>query len=330
MIVLQTLLGNLDAARRVGQEMLQYYSKRNELIGIGMACYTLTVVELAAGDYLAVRQYGTQGYEVFRILKHGYVQAYLLMNWADGERSLGNIEKARRLFRESYDNMRTIGSMAGQATALTHLAQIAFDQGEYEEARRIFEGNIEIFRQIGESGGLAVVLEGLAQIAIVQKQPRQAARLLAEAVDYTGIRLQGYTLSLILCACQLPIKPDLRTAIYSTIQSHPAANAEIKHKAATRIEDRHDAPPPLEQLIAEVKRCLAIFDSQADQPDSLTEREIDILRLLAQGLPNQEIADRLVMTVGTIKWYLNHMYSKLQVKNRTEAVIYARKFNLLP
>jgi ATP/maltotriose-dependent transcriptional regulator MalT len=153
--------------------------------------------------------------------------------------------------------------------------------------------------------------------------------LLAEALDNTGIRLQSYTLSLMLCACQLPLKPELHAQILSTIESHPAASEEIKRKAATSVEGWHQVPPPLEQLLAEMKRHLATVDSQVDQPDSLTEREMDILRLLALGLSNQEIADRLVLTVGTIKWYLNHMYAKLRVKNRTEAIIHARKFNLL-
>lgn len=329
MTILCTLLGNLDAARQVGQEVLRFGSKRDDLMGVGMACYALTVVELAAGDYPAVSQYGMQGYEAFRKVKHSYVQAYLLMNWANSERALGNLGEAKRLFRESYDNMRVVGTMDGQATALTHLAQITLAEGDFEEARRIFMGNIEIFRQLGDIGGLAVTLEGLAQIAIAQKQYRQAARLLAEALDSTGTRLQSYTLSLLLCACQLPVMAELRLQVSSAIQRHPAASEETRRKAVTTVGEQHDPLPPLEQLVAEMKRCLTMFDEQAERPDSLTERERDILRLLAQGLSNQEIADDLVMTVGTIKWYLNQMYTKLQVRNRTEAVIHARSLNLL-
>jgi ATP/maltotriose-dependent transcriptional regulator MalT len=329
MTILCTLLGNLETARQAGQEALQFYGEQDDLLGVGMACYTLTVVELAAGDYRAVSQYGMKGYEAFRKIKHSYVQAYLLMNWANSERALGNIDEARGLLRESYDKMRIVGTMDGQATALTHLAQITLAQGEYEEARRIFEENIEIFRQIGDSGGLAVTLEGLAQIAIAQKQPREAARLLAKALEITGFRLQSYTLSLLLCACQLPLKPELRTQVLSTIHSHPAANEETKRKAATNGKEVYEAPPLLEQLVAEMKRSLVTIDAQAGQPDALTGREMDILRLLGQGLSNQEIANRLTMTVGTIKWYLNHIYAKLQVKNRTEAVIHARKLKYL-
>jgi predicted ATPase/DNA-binding CsgD family transcriptional regulator len=329
MMILQTLLGHLDTARQLGQETLQHYTRQNDLGGIAASCYTLTAVELAAGDYALVRHYGAQGYDAFRKTNHKYVQAYLLDNWGNAEQALGNTGEARRLFQESYDNMRAVGSLVGQATASTHLARLALSQGDYEEARLMFEQNVDTFRQLGDSGGLTMTLEGLAQIAILQKQPRQAARLLAEALDITGVRLQRYTLSLMLCACQLSLKPVLRTQVLSTILTHPAANQEIRRKAQMVNDPPPEATIPFEQLIAEVKRCLTSFEQQADQPDSLTERERDILRLLAQGLSNQEIADRLVMTVGTIKWYLNHIYSKLRVKNRTEAVIHARKLNLL-
>lgn len=52
----------------------------------------------------------------------------------------------------------------------------------------------------------------------------------------------------------------------------------------------------------------------------LTEREQQILALLAQGLLYKEIGDRLGITVGTIKQHIHRMYEKLHVQNRTEAV----------
>ena len=56
---------------------------------------------------------------------------------------------------------------------------------------------------------------------------------------------------------------------------------------------------------------------------SLTAREREVLELIATGLTNDEIADRLVLGAGTIKTHVNHIFLKLGIRNRAEAVIFA-------
>jgi predicted ATPase/DNA-binding CsgD family transcriptional regulator len=63
--------------------------------------------------------------------------------------------------------------------------------------------------------------------------------------------------------------------------------------------------------------------------EALTQREQEILRLLSNGLTDAEIADRLFLTIGTIKWYNRQIYSKLGVRNRVEAVTQMQKWHLL-
>lgn len=63
--------------------------------------------------------------------------------------------------------------------------------------------------------------------------------------------------------------------------------------------------------------------------DPLTERELEILHLVADGASNQAIADQLVISLGTVKGHLNHILSKLDAHNRTEAVARGRELNLL-
>jgi LuxR family maltose regulon positive regulatory protein len=63
--------------------------------------------------------------------------------------------------------------------------------------------------------------------------------------------------------------------------------------------------------------------------DPLSQREIDVLRLIAQGLSNQEISDRLFLALPTVKGYNHTIYNKLQVHRRTEAVARARELDLL-
>jgi LuxR family maltose regulon positive regulatory protein len=64
--------------------------------------------------------------------------------------------------------------------------------------------------------------------------------------------------------------------------------------------------------------------------EPLSERELQVLRLVARGLSNREIAQALVVTVGTVKKHLNNIFGKLSVKSRTQAVARARDLALLP
>lgn len=72
--------------------------------------------------------------------------------------------------------------------------------------------------------------------------------------------------------------------------------------------------------------------SEASQhpADSLTEREIEVLQLIASGASNQNIADTLVLSVGTVKSHIHHIMNKLDAQNRTEAVSKARSLHILP
>jgi len=70
------------------------------------------------------------------------------------------------------------------------------------------------------------------------------------------------------------------------------------------------------------------------QPDDglaepLSEREREILRLMAQGLTNREIADRLILAQGTVKNYVTTILQKLGARDRTQAALRAREQGLL-
>ncbi len=64
--------------------------------------------------------------------------------------------------------------------------------------------------------------------------------------------------------------------------------------------------------------------------ETISERELEVLTLVANGGSNREIAQKLFVTVGTIKKHLNNIFGKLTVKNRTQAVAQARAYKLLP
>jgi LuxR family maltose regulon positive regulatory protein len=71
-------------------------------------------------------------------------------------------------------------------------------------------------------------------------------------------------------------------------------------------------------------------EPQAEMVEPLSERELEVLCLIAEGLSNQEIAQRLFISLHTVKWHTGNIYGKLGVKNRTQAVAKARSLGILP
>ncbi len=61
----------------------------------------------------------------------------------------------------------------------------------------------------------------------------------------------------------------------------------------------------------------------------ISERELEVLELVAEGLSNQQIADQLYVSVNTVKTHLSRLYEKLEVQRRTQAVEKARSLNLI-
>lgn len=69
--------------------------------------------------------------------------------------------------------------------------------------------------------------------------------------------------------------------------------------------------------------------ADAFELDAPTSREIELQGFLDSGLSNQEIADRLGLTVGTVKWHLHNLFMKLRVRNRSAAIFKAKRAGLL-
>jgi LuxR family transcriptional regulator, maltose regulon positive regulatory protein len=85
------------------------------------------------------------------------------------------------------------------------------------------------------------------------------------------------------------------------------------------------AMPPLRSAAPGPDRCHA----PATLVEPLSERELEVLRLLAGYLSNSEIAERLTVSVGTVKTHIHHIYGKLGVADRAGAIEAARELRLL-
>ena len=89
----------------------------------------------------------------------------------------------------------------------------------------------------------------------------------------------------------------------------------------------HGGGSLLQPVIA--SKLIGRLTQPTNTPETLTPREREVLALIAQGLPNKEIAERLVITERTVKFHASAILGKLGATNRTEAVALARQQNLL-
>lgn len=102
------------------------------------------------------------------------------------------------------------------------------------------------------------------------------------------------------------LRPDLLRAIH-----HAAQGRTTLHPDAQQFLMQHSTRP-------------------APLHDNLTEREMSVLQLIAQGRSNKEIASTLHLTEGTVKGYVSTIFDKLNVEDRTQAALYAVKHGLAP
>ncbi|MBL8163947.1 MAG: hypothetical protein JNJ61_18310 [Anaerolineae bacterium] len=105
--------------------------------------------------------------------------------------------------------------------------------------------------------------------------------------------------------------------------------------AAVERGKTFDLDEIVKMLLIELSQPLSDVSHAREQtitrplPDPPTERELEVLRLIAEGLSNYDIAVRLFLGVSTVKTHVNRIISKLCVKNRTQAVARARELRLL-
>ena len=94
-------------------------------------------------------------------------------------------------------------------------------------------------------------------------------------------------------------------------------------------ERKHGPTPYLDSLLAAfAQEDMAAQAAPPAMPNRISPREREVLRLLAQGCSNQEIAEALVVTVETVKRHVSSLLAKLGVDNRTQAAMRARSLGL--
>jgi len=269
---------------------------------------------------------------------------------------LGEFEKARTTAEESLKIAISLGEPYGGNTGWgrPNLGLIACMDEDYQTAGQFFQqavsakGNMWIVALA--TWGLSLASCGLRDYAAAEEYLSKVFDFLAKIHGAAGIIAYLAVGAIILAHRGNPVKA---VELLGLAFTHPirASGWMEKWGLLTRLRAELEASLGSEAYAAAWERGkrrdlnAAAADVQAHLGNkrpiipntvgkspkfALSDRELDVLRLIAEGYSNQEIADRLFIGISTVKKHITHICDKLDTKNRTQAVAYARERHILP
>ena len=304
--------GDHERARALGEESLALGRQANEVQGIVWSLLVLAIAATLRADYEHADKLYAEGMSLARELDSAYARFLYLHNWGwtallQGEpaRATLLIEEAMELARE-----RRRGFMGLLSRPLDTLGWAALLGGELGRARAQFKENLTLFKELGDKGTMLMSLEGLACISGAEGDALRAARLfgaaeaLAEVIDYRLVPQERAVLE--------PYRAGVRMRL---------GEAEWEEaQARGRTMGMEEA---IDYALPEEKPSTATLPSAPEHPASLTSREVEVLGLVAQGLTNAQVAQRLFISPRTIDTHLTSIYHKLGVSSRAAAMRFA-------
>jgi predicted ATPase/DNA-binding CsgD family transcriptional regulator len=269
----------------------------------------------------------------------------------------GDPEQAIKLLEESLALYRELGKDQGVASSLLGLAMAAAFQREYQRAATLSEESVLIRRQVHDRSNLILSLFGLAVSTTLLGDLERAIRACQEALALSealghktglayglealagiaGAQGQAERAATLFGAAEAlrdaidtPLPPGLRV-IYERVLVTVRAQLGEKSFATAWAEGRSMSPEQALAAWGPQTMSVPMLTSLSSPPPmkapsypaGLTAREVEVLRLVAQGLTNAQIAERLVVSPHTVHAHIRSIHSKLGVTSRSAATRFA-------
>ena len=316
----------------------------------GRAFGSAAVLAAENGDYSEALHHARLALSIFESLGLQERMAFAATVLGSAHRYLGNRADARSSFQTAMDLRATLGDRRGVSVAMNNMALLEMDDGDLARARELLEQTLVIKRQLGEQRSIAIGLANLSDLLIRTGQANAADRALAEAAELAVGLGNPQLIGTLRCnqGNLAAKKQDWREAA-GHYQAAALAHQEAGHahdaveamiglgRASYRLGRRDDATRHLRAAeamadgianpgrLAEVRAALAEMGESPGGalPDGLTNRQAEVLRLLAAGMSSKQIAAELYLSPATVERHLATLYRKLGLSGRVEATRYA-------
>jgi non-specific serine/threonine protein kinase len=316
--VLARVAGDAAAARAAAAECLALWRGLGDEDGVAWALATLGEMDLFGGDYRRAQSRLEASVAAFRRLGNpvGVSQSLLSLGLAAAGR--GDPARARAALDESVATYRALGERRGLSLALAGLGRVTAMGGDHRGAWSSLRESLSLQRDLVDRADAAETLEWCAGLAAVRGQTERAARLAGAAGALRAAREVAWAvpvgrdlLERWLGAARRALGEDAFEAARAAGQALPLEEAI----ADVLASEGRAAPPPA--------ATPAVTGPRASPWSPLTEREGEVAVLVAQGLTNREIGERLVITPGTAGVHVVHILNKLGLRSRTQIASWA-------
>jgi DNA-binding CsgD family transcriptional regulator len=212
---------------------------------------------------------------------------------------------------EAVDVARESGNPVAIGAALEVQAQLAGEAGDVSAAEELAHEALRAFYDAGDPGGVADVLESLAALVRELQNEEQAVRLLGAA---DAIRAD-------VGCVRFPVRQPRYEADLCALREALSEEAFASAWSAGASLSLDDAVAYAERGRGERKRPLRGWDS-------LSPAELRVVQLVAEGLTNPQIGERLFISPRTVQAHLSHVFAKLAVSSRAELAAQAARRDL--
>ncbi len=313
--------GDYTQAQQLYERAIALFKEAGDLWLFGELHLFLANVYWAQGDETKAQTFLKEGLAVHDQLGNAWVTGWFVSLFGEIALRQGDLPRARFLMGAGLKRHQQLGDQQGQALIYALLAQTAASEQDYLLTRTLAAQSLSIARTVHDSSSLILCLEELADVVAGQGEPEWAAQLWGVAERYREAR--NVTLPQVERLDRARhIEQAQRLLDGQIFAARWAEGRMMTAEQAIAASPSHERTPQPQRRPGQTSVAQPLLDP-------LSQRELEVLKLLADGASNQEIALALVVTPGTVKLHVSHILSKLGVNSRTRAVIRARDLGLL-
>lgn len=316
--------GNFTQACVLAEEGLALFRESGNKWGIAFALHHLARGKFLQGIFATAREQGEESLAFFREVDDKGAIAYALTLLGQVALHQGDYAKAEMLLEESQALQKELVDRWGLAQSLSIVAKMTAFRGDSAKARALYRQSLDILGDVGDKQLTASCLEGLAYTAVPVPgvQGRIQDKKPSREDAYLAVRLLGAAEQL-RKAIGAPL-PPIELASYKQIVTTTRSQlGDTAFKATWREGQNMLSAGASHMVIDQLMQVQDLIPVRATYPAGLTRREVDVLRLVAQGLTDAQVADELVLSTRTVSTHLRSIYRKLSVSSRSSATRFA-------